>query len=386
MMEKLVTSEFKLGIITGGQLGKMLTAVANSWDIKTYILDLDEKCPASASCTAVIKGSQLDFDDVYNFGQKVDMITYEVENINIEALKKLRLEGKTINPDPDVLEIIQDKGRQKSFFKKMQVPTSNWSLYSCKSEIIEALDARKLSLPFVQKLREGGYDGKGVLLVKSENDVKKLFDAPSVVEDMVDLEREISVLVARNKDGEIRCFPTVEMEFNEKANLVEELTCPSSLDRSIQDRAEKIATKMISDFGMCGLLAIEMFIDKRSNIWVNEVAPRPHNSGHHTIESSLTSQYEQLLRAVFNFPLGSTKIKMPSVVINILGEQGFEGAVKYEGLTQSLAIDGVKIHLYGKKITKPFRKMGHVTILSPTTDEAKQKARAVREKLKVKSW
>jgi 5-(carboxyamino)imidazole ribonucleotide synthase len=385
-MEKLVISDFKLGIIAGGQLGKMLVLAASNWDIKTYVLDPDEHCPASACCTHFVKGSYLDFDDVYRFGKMVDMITFEIENVNIAALKKLNLEGTKIKPDPSALEIIQDKGLQKEFYLKNQIPTAPFLLFKDKNEIIAAFASDVISLPFVQKSRTGGYDGKGVAVIRVKDDLPNLLEGPSVVENLIEIQKEISVITARNHNGDIKCFPVVEMEFSEEANLVEKLICPSSVDNATISDAVRIATKVIGSFGLCGLLAVELFVDRNNAVWVNEVAPRPHNSGHHTIESIVTSQFEQLLRAIFNFPLGSTRIKMPAVMINLLGEPGYEGAVRYVGLTDCMAMDGVKIHLYGKRVTKPFRKMGHVTVLSPTLAEAKRKAENVKQKLKVISW
>lgn len=385
-MEKLVTSEVKLGIIAGGQLGKMLVLAASNWNVNTYVLDKDDHCPASSSCTFFINGDQLNYEDVYGFGQMVDVLTLELENVNIEALKKLKQEGKKIIPDPDILEIIQDKGLQKQFYEKIKVPSSSFSLYNSKQEIISAFESGRLTIPFVQKLRRGGYDGRGVSMIRSKDDLANLLNGASMVEDIVFLDKEISAIVARNERGEVKCHPTVEMEFNSQANLVEKLICPSTLSAEIENEAEDIAIKIITELNLYGLLAVEMFVDKNKKIWVNEIAPRPHNSGHHTIESAITSQFEQLLRAIFNLPLGSTKLKMPAVMINLLGEPGYEGKVRYEGLTECLAVEGVKIHLYGKKTTKPFRKMGHVTVLAPTVDEAKSKADFVKQKLKVVSW
>ena len=385
-MEKLVTSEFKLGIIAGGQLGKMLSLAASNWDVKTYILDKDLHCPAAPCSTEVFAGDPLNFDDVYQFGQRVDMVTYELEAINTDALKKLVLEGRPVLPEPEALEVIQDKGLQKSFFSDHDIPTSSYTLFSNKNEIEAAITAGSLSFPFVQKLRKGGYDGRGVSIISSQTDLERIFDAPSIVEDLVPIQSEISVIAARNPLGEVKCFPVAEMEFNEQANLVELLVCPSTIDSSIQDEAVAIASHLIDSLKLTGLLAIEIFLDTSNQLWVNEVAPRPHNSGHHTIEGIVTSQYEQLLRAIFGFPLGSTHIKTPSAMINLLGEPGVVGPVKYEGLSQCMEEEGVKVHLYGKKTTKPFRKMGHMTILAPTLEEAKAKAKSVKSKLKVTSW
>ena len=385
-MEKLVTSEVKLGIIAGGQLGKMLVLAASNWNVKTFVLDKDEHCPASSSCTFLFKGDQLNYKDVYEFGKMVDVLTLELENVNIDALKKLKQEGKKIIPDPAKLEIIQDKGLQKQFYEKIKVPSSSFKLYEDKQEIIDSIKSGNLLFPFVQKLRKGGYDGRGVSIIRSKEEVDNLLDGASIVENLVDVDKEISAIVARNERGEVKCHPTVEMEFNPNANLVEKLICPSTLPEEIENEAEDIAVKIIAELDLYGLLAVEMFVDKNNNIWVNEIAPRPHNSGHHTIESAITSQFEQQLRAIFNLPLGSTKLKLPAVMINLLGEPGYEGKVRYEGLTECMAIEGVKIHLYGKKITKPYRKMGHITVLAPTIEEAKSKADFVKQKLKAVSW
>lgn len=385
-MEQLVTSNFKLGIIAGGQLGKMLVLAASNWDVKTYILDADDQCPASTCCAVFSRGSQLNYDDVIRFGGLVDIFTFEIENVNIEALKKLKADGKKIFPDPDTLEIIQDKGLQKMFFQNHNIPSAGFSLFKSKDEMVSAIENGSIKPPFVQKLRKGGYDGKGVAVIQSEKDFNNLLDGASLLEKKIEIQKEISVIVARNQKGEVKCFPAVEMEFNKAANLVEKLICPASLDEKIIAQANEIAIQLITSLQMCGLLAVEMFVDQSNKVWVNEIAPRPHNSGHHTIESVITSQYEQLLRAIFNFPLGSTQLKMPSVMINLLGEPGHDGLVKYEGLTECMAIEGVKIHLYGKKLTKPYRKMGHVTVLSTSIEDAKLKAGIVKQKLKVKSW
>ena len=385
-MEKLVTSEIKLGIIAGGQLGKMLVLAASNWNVKTYVLDKDDHCPASSSSTFFFKGDQLDYDDVYRFGQLVDVLTLELENVNIDALKKLKQEGKRIYPDPDKLEIIQDKGLQKQFYEKINVPSSSFKLFKGKEEIINSISSGKLNYPFVQKLRKGGYDGRGVSIIHSKEDLEILLEGASEVEELINIDKEISAIVARNERGEVKCHPTVEMEFNPNANLVEKLICPSTLAKETEEEAEKIAIKIITDLDLYGLLAVEMFVDKNNKIWVNEIAPRTHNSGHHTIESAITSQFEQQLRAIFNLPLGSTHLKLPAVMINLLGEPGYEGKVRYEGLTECMAVEGVKIHLYGKKITKPFRKMGHITVLAPSIDEAKSKADFVKQKMKVISW
>jgi 5-(carboxyamino)imidazole ribonucleotide synthase len=385
-MEQLVTSNFKLGIIAGGQLAKMLALAASNWDIKTYILDPNETCPAHAICSNFTKGDYLDFKTVYDFGKKVDLLTFDIENINIEALLKLKEEGVTIYPEPEVLKITQDKGLQKEFYKNEKINSPDYILFESKEDILKAIHEQHLHFPFVQKLRTSGYDGKGVEVIKNEGALKKLMEGRSVIENLVNIEKEISVIVARNTLGEIRSFPAVEMEFNEEANLVERLICPSSIDEKKLSEAQQLAETIIDKLGMTGILAVELFMDSQGELLVNEVAPRTHNSGHHTIESCITSQYEQQLRAILGFSLGSTKIKIPSVMINLLGEKNNEGPVKYEGLTDCMKIEGVKIHIYGKKETKPFRKMGHVTILDKSIESAKEKADSVKTLLKVKSW
>ena len=384
-MEKIVTSNLKLGIIAGGQLGKMLIQEASKWDLVTYVLDNDENCPAKSIASFYIKGSNIDFDSVYQFGKMVDILTFEIENINIEALKKLKSEGLRIAPDPDILKLIQDKGLQKEFYKNNGIPTSAFKIYESKATILNGIDKGEINLPFVQKLTKGGYDGHGVTVVNSKNDLTKLLSGVSVIEEKVEIEKEISVIVARNRKGEIKSFPVVEMYFDPIANLVDELICPASITVEQSEKAVNIASEIIELLNMEGLLAVEFFIDSKGEVIVNEVAPRPHNSGHHTIESIITSQFEQHLRAILNLPLGSTKIKLPSVMINILGADGYEGPVIYEGLSESLAIDGVKIHLYGKKITKPNRKMGHVTIMSSSINCALKKAEKVKQLITVKS-
>lgn len=384
-MDKLVTSNLKLGIISGGQLGKMLIQEASKWDIITYVLDMDENCPAQGIASHFIKGSNLDFNDVYQFGKLVDILTFEMENINIDALKKLKSEGVKILPSVEILELIQDKGLQKEFYKSNGIPTAPFIHYDSSAAILNDFENGKIKFPFVQKLRKGGYDGRGVEVVNDKNGLSKLLEGKSIIEEKVDIVKEISVIVARNKDGEIKCFPVVEMLFDPIANLVDELICPSTIPEEQAQKAISLASKIIDLLKMEGLLAVEFFIDSKGDVIVNEMAPRPHNSGHHTIESIMTSQFEQHLRAILNLPLGSTQIKMPAVMVNILGAEGYEGPVIYEGLKECLAIEGVKIHLYGKKITRPFRKMGHITVLSSTIEEALKKAEKAKQLIKVKS-
>ena len=373
-----------MGIIAGGQLGKMLIQEASRWDIATYILDPDEACSARSVASVYVQGNFNDFDTVYNFGKAVDILTFELENVNVDALQKLKSEGLKIVPDPDILALIQDKGLQKEFYVKHKLPTSPFTCFDSKEKIEEALNSNKLTYPFVQKLRKGGYDGHGVALIKSSEDT--LLEGASMVEDKVEIKKEIAVIVARNMMGEIRSFPAVEMTFNGETNLVEEIFCPANISLDEEKKVEALSREIIEKLNMVGLLAIEFFIDKNGEILINEVAPRPHNSGHHTIDSVVTSQLKQLLRAIFDLPLGSTALTSASVMLNLLGETGEHGPVYYEGFAEAMAIDGVKIHLYGKKMTRPSRKMGHVTILDESVKSALVKAAKVKSILKVKAW
>lgn len=385
-MEKLKTSNLKLGIIAGGQLGKMLIQAASKWDIKSYVLDADETCPAGSIAHQYVSGSHLDYDAVYQFGKQVDLLTFEIESVNIEALQQLKREGLKIVPDPDILALIQDKGLQKQFYAQHQIPTSPFSLVDDSETIPSLIESGSIQYPFVQKLRKGGYDGKGVAVIQDESKHDLFLKGASLIENKVDIQKEIAVIVARNADKEVKCFPVVEMVFDHKANLVDKLICPANIPESIAEKAVEISTKVIELLDMVGLLAVELFVDQNGEVFVNEVAPRTHNSGHHTIESVVTSQFEQHLRAVLNLPLGSTALKMPAVMINLLGEEGFQGPVFYEGLVKSMAIEGLNLHLYGKEITRPYRKMGHATVIANTIEEAIEKAEQVKQIIKVKSW
>jgi len=376
-------SSFKLGILGGGQLGKMLLQVTNKWGIETYVLDPTEDCPAANTCTHFIKGDFTDKQTVIDFGKKVDVITIEIENVNTEALFELIKLGKSVFPQPAVINTIQDKGLQKEFYKQHHLPTSLFFLVSNKEEILTAYKEQKIKIPFVQKLRTGGYDGRGVCVIKTESDLSQLMDAPSVIEECVNIKKEISVIVARDIDGNVKAYPPTEMLVNEKANLLDLLQSPATLSKEKTIEAVELAKKTINAFGLTGILAVELFVDKNDNILINESAPRTHNSGHHTIESSVTSQFEQQLRAVMGLPLGSTEMKHPAVMLNLLGEPGHSGDVVYKGFSEALAIEGANVHIYGKRTTKPFRKMGHVTITDNNLDSAIHKATKIKNILKV---
>lgn len=380
-MSKPFYNNFKLGVLGGGQLGKMLIQEAVNLNISTYILDPDANAPCKDLCTKIFHGSLKDFDTVYNFGKQVDLLTIEIEHVNVEAMEKLQAEGLQVYPQPEILRMVQDKGLQKQFYRLNKIPTAPFHLINNKEEIKKYT----AEFPFFQKLRKEGYDGRGVVRLTDANNLEKAFDVPSVLEKLVDFEKEISVIVSRNAKGKVAAFPTVELVFNPEANLVEHLFTPANISAEIEKQAKEIAVHVIESLKMVGLLAVEMFLTKTGEILVNEIAPRPHNSGHQTIEGNFTSQYMQHLRAILNLPAGNTDIKTPAVMVNLLGEPGFTGDAVYEGLEEILGIDGVNIHLYGKTTTKPFRKMGHVTIIDNDLKSAMQKAERVKKTLKVKA-
>lgn len=378
-MAKDFYGELQLGILGGGQLGRMFIQEAINYNVNVHVLDPDKNAPCRKLCQHFECGSLSDYDTVYNFGKDLDMITIEIEKVNVDALEALEDEGVVVYPQSRVIRLIQDKGLQKQFFKQNDIPTSAFQFISN----IDSLKTANLSIPYVQKLRKDGYDGKGVKMIRTEDDLTKAFTEPSIIEEIVDFEKEIAVIVARNDRGEVKTFPMVEMEFNPEANLVEFLISPSTYSFEIQQQAEELAKKIANDLQIVGLLAVEMFLTKTGEILVNELAPRPHNSGHQTIEGNFTSQFAQHMRAIFNLPLGDTSARSNAVMINLLGEEGYEGLAKYEGVEDVLAMDGVYIHLYGKKYTKPFRKMGHVCIVNADRELAISNARKVQEILKV---
>ena len=371
----------KIGILGGGQLGRMLIQEAINWNLHISILDPDANAPCKDIASHFVQGKLTDFDAVYNFGKSVDLLTIEIEHVNVDALEKLEEEGIEVYPQPKILRMIQDKGLQKLFYSQNNIPTAPYVLVENKAEIA----AHAGGFPYMQKMRKGGYDGKGVTPLKDAADLSNAFDVPSVLEKFVDFKKEISVIVSRNTKGEVKTFPAVDMLFNPEANLVEFLFSPADISPKAEADAQRIASEIADKLGIVGLLAVEMFLTKNDEVIVNEIAPRPHNSGHQSIEGNYTSQYEQHLRSILGIPLGSTGIVEPSIMVNLLGEKGFEGEAKYEGLNEILAMEGVYVHLYGKKITKPFRKMGHVTILGHTLSEAMDKARNVKDILKVKA-
>ncbi|WP_300662867.1 5-(carboxyamino)imidazole ribonucleotide synthase [Fluviicola sp.] len=372
---------YKIGMLGGGQLGRMFIQEALNYDVHVHCLDPDHDAPCKHLATSFQQGSLQDFDTVLAFGSDKDVVTVEIEHVNVEALKALEDKGIKVFPQPSVLAIVQDKGLQKEFYQTNNLPTADFTLVSGKEELL----SKNIPFPYVLKWRKGGYDGKGVQIIKSASDLENLVDTPYVIEQLVPFTKELSVIVARNEKGERVVYPTVECEFNPVANLVEFLFSPAEISEEVEKNAREIALHVIESLDMVGILAVELFLTADNHILINEIAPRPHNSGHHTIECCYTSQFEQHLRSIVNAPLGSTKLITPGVMINLLGEPGYEGIAKYENLEKVIAQEGVSVHLYGKQNTKPFRKMGHVTIYGPELATLKTTGRMVAKELKIKA-
>ena len=379
MEDSWFNNQKTVGVLGGGQLGRMLIQKAVDMNITVSVLDPDSKAPCSEIAHKFTCGSFKDYDAVYKFGKTVDLLTVEIEHVNIEALEKLEKEGLKIFPQPSILKMVQDKGTQKSFYRDSEVPTSPFTIVESAEMIVNT----DVSYPVFQKLRKFGYDGRGVQKLNAAGDISRAFDEPSVLESAVDFAKELSVIVARNESGEVAYYPPVEMEFNDQVNLVEYISSPANVGEDIYHKATTIAVKLIDKLKLCGILAVEMFLTKDGEILVNEIAPRPHNSGHHTIEGNVTSQYEQHLRAILNMPLGSTEVVLPAVTVNVLGAEGHTGPAKYAGLEKVLGLEGAHIHLYGKFTTKPFRKMGHVTVTDENPEHARVKANFIKENLSV---
>ncbi len=380
-MNKGFRTDKKIGVLGGGQLGRMLQQKALSLGLDLAFIDPDKNAPCKDVSSRFFKGDIKDYDTVYAFGKDRDIITIEIEHVNVEALAQLEKEGVKVFPQPSVIKIVQDKGLQKQFYKENNIPTSDFFLIEGSDEVI----LFESHFPLMQKMRKGGYDGKGVTPMRSKEDLPQAFNEPSLLEKMVDFEKELSVIVSRNERGEIKSYPCVECVFNPEANLVDVLFSPAKITQEQENISQSIAKDIIEKLDMVGLLAVELFLTKDGEILVNEIAPRPHNSGHQTIEGNYESQYGQLIRCLLNLPLGATDIVKPSVMVNLLGEKGFTGTAVYEGIDEVLSTAGVNVHLYGKGQTKPFRKMGHVTILSDTLEEGIEKADFVKNTLKIKA-
>lgn len=377
------SSHFKLGILGGGQLGKMLLNDTRKFDIYTCVLDPSNEAPSKIACNEFYQGDLMDFDTVYQFGKKVDVLTIEIENVNVDALDKLEKEGIKVYPSAKTLRTIQNKAKQKLFYVDNNLPTAPFSRFAYKDEILTAIQHETLQFPFVWKSAQFGYDGTGVKVVRSHSDLDELPNVECITETLIPFKNELSVIVARNVEGNVKVYPVVEMEFHPEANQVEYVICPARISKEVALKAELVALKTSAAFKHVGLLAVEMFQTEDDEILINEVAPRPHNSGHHTIEASYTSQFEQHLRAILNLPLGKTDSKVGGIMVNLVGAEDYTGNVVYKNIEQIMAMDGVTPHIYGKKQTRPFRKMGHVTIIHEDISEARKIAAEVKKKIKV---
>ncbi|MET1260344.1 5-(carboxyamino)imidazole ribonucleotide synthase [Flagellimonas sp. DF-77] len=379
------SSSFKLGIVGGGQLGKMLLYETRKWDIRTKVMDASPEAPSRLACDEFVLGDLLDFETVYRFGKDCDVVTIEIENINTDALERLENEGVTVYPPTKALRIIQNKATQKLFYTDHQIPTAPFTRFAYTSEIKDSLANGGVQLPFVWKSAQFGYDGQGVKIVRKAEDLDALPNVECIAETLIPFKNELAVIVARSANGSIKTYPVVEMEFHPEANQVEYVICPARIDQAVAKKARETALKVSENIKQVGLLAVEMFQTEDDSILVNEVAPRPHNSGHYSIEASYTNQFEQHIRAILGLPLGNTDSKVAGVMVNLVGAEGHTGAVIYENMEQILELEGVTPHIYGKKQTRPFRKMGHVTIVDPDMAKARQLAQQVKETIIVKS-
>ncbi|WP_299107573.1 5-(carboxyamino)imidazole ribonucleotide synthase [uncultured Tenacibaculum sp.] len=382
-MKNYFSSSFRLGVLGGGQLGKMLLSETQKFDVFTVVLDANKEAPCAQICNEFHQGDLLDFETVYNFGKQVDLLTIEIENVNIDALDKLEAEGLTIYPKPKNLRVIQNKAQQKKFYKDHNIPAAEFNHYAYLEELKHSYENDIIDFPFVWKAARFGYDGNGVKVVRNIADLEGLPSGECITEKLIPFKNELAVIVARNERGETKTYPVVEMEFHPEANQVEYVICPARIQEAVAQKAQKVALKVADSFDFVGLLAVEMFQTEDDEILVNEVAPRTHNSGHYSIEASYTNQFEQHLRSILNLPLGNTESKVAGIMVNLVGAEGYTGNVVYENIEDILKIDGVTPHIYGKTITKPFRKMGHVTIVNTDINEARKVAQQVKETIRV---
>lgn len=382
-MQNYFSSDFKLGILGGGQLGKMMLYETRKFDIQTHVLDPSGEAPCRIACDYFEQGSLMDFDTVVNFGEKVNVLTFEIEGVNVEALEHLENQGKIVYPSSKTLRVIQNKSVQKQFYVDHQIPTAKFKSFDNKTQLTEALVHKQLDFPFVWKSAVGGYDGKGVNIIRDDEDVIPLPDLPCLAEEMVPFKNELAVITARNASGETKTYPVVEMEFHPEANQVEYVICPARIEDGVAHKARNLATKVSEAFQHVGLLAVEMFQTEDDEILVNEVAPRPHNSGHYSIEASFTNQFEQHLRAILDLPLGNTDSKVAGVMVNLVGSPDHEGKPIYKNIDHIFRMKGVTPHIYGKKQTRPFRKMGHVTIVDEDINQARKLAEKVKNTIRV---
>lgn len=382
-MVNYFSSDFKLGILGGGQLGKMMLYETRKYDIQTLVLDPSPEAPSRISCDHFERGDLMDYETVLQFGRKADVLTFEIEGINIEALKQLENEGIKTYPSAATLEKIQNKAVQKEFYQQHNLPTAAFKRFSNLELLRSDVKDNKLSFPFVWKSATGGYDGKGVSVIRTNADLDNLPDAECIAENLVPFKNELAVIVARNPSGDVRTYPVVEMEFHPTANQVEYVICPARIEDHVAEKARELAKNVSEAFEHVGLLAVEMFQTEDDEILINEVAPRPHNSGHYSIEASFTNQFEQQIRAILDLPLGKTDSKLGGIMVNLVGDENHEGEVQYKNIYKIMGMEGVTPHIYGKKITRPFRKMGHVTIVNKDLGEARKIAEEVKNSIQV---
>jgi 5-(carboxyamino)imidazole ribonucleotide synthase len=371
----------KAGILGGGQLGRMLLQAAANYPVETYLMENDENCPAAHLCHHFTKGDIRNFEDVYHFGKGLDTITIEIESVNEDALEKLESEGVKVVPSAAALRIIKNKIHQKQFYKQHQIPTAEFIV----TQNLHDVQLHENFLPAVHKIGMGGYDGRGVQIVQTKEDIKKAFDAPGVLEKLVPIHKEIAQIVAINAKGETALYPPVEMVFNPDLNLLDYQISPAELPERIFWKVEAIAIAVAKNLKSPGIFAVELFVDPGGEVYVNETAPRVHNSGHHTIEANYSSQFDMLWRILLNYPLGNTEHILPAAMVNLLGTEGFSGQPDYNGLNEVLQMENVFVHIYGKNLTKAGRKMGHVTILSNQKQDLIHKAHKIKHALTVKS-
>jgi 5-(carboxyamino)imidazole ribonucleotide synthase len=369
----------KAGILGGGQLGRMLLQAAANYPVETFLMENDDNCPSAHLCHHFTKGDIRNFDDVYNFGKGLDALTIEIEAVNEDALQKLEDEGVRIYPKPSALKIIKNKILQKQFYKNNEIPSSDFIITQTKADLNQHINF----LPAAHKLAMGGYDGRGVELLKTKDDLTKAFDVPAVLEKLVTIKKEIAVIIAVADNGENALYPAVDMVFDNRLNLLEYQISPADIPEKVLWKVEAVALKVIKDLQSPGIFAVELFVDADDNVFVNETAPRVHNSGHHTIEANFSSQFDMLWRVILGYPLGSTEHILPAAIVNLLGADGYVGEAFYEGLKEILEIENVFVHIYGKKETRPGRKMGHITILSKEKQELIHQANRIKQTVKV---
>ena len=378
-MSKENLHQKKIGVLGGGQLGRMLSLSASNLGFHLHFLDREKDFPAGLVSSQLSIGDFTSKQDVLNFGEDMDILTIEIENVNTEALHELEDAGKKVFPQAKIIDLIKDKGLQKEYYLKQHLPTSTFQLFNNSTEIKNSINEGKVILPFVQKARTEGYDGKGVLVVRNSDDLLDLFNTPSLIEPLVEIEKELAVIVARNENGEVKTYPTVDMVFDQEANLVDYLQCPAMIPQDIDVRCQQIALDVADKLELIGLLAIEFFLTKSGEILINEMAPRTHNSGHLSMNTCITSQFEQHLRSILNLPLGRTDIILPGIMVNLLGEKDYTGPAKYSFINSLLELPGVHVHIYGKKISKPKRKMGHINIVGKDPEKLLETLRQVKK-------